>query len=178
MAELLELMAGSEVQCTDGRVGHVGGLIFDPPTGTVTHISVATRSGSQNGRLVPLAEVQSAGPVTQLVCARDDYYRFPENEEFVTPVGAGPTPSVLHVRLTPHGEKELEENETVHAADGRAGHLVGLAVDRESHAVKELLVRVGHFSGRHQVSVPFDAVTEVDKQGIHLRVSKDELSVF
>lgn len=176
MSELLQLMAGSEVRCTDGRVGHVGGLTFDPDARTVTHISVDTRSATQNGRLVPLEDVQSAGPVIQLVCARDDYYTLPENEEFVMPVGARQGATVLHVKLLPHGETELKENETIHAVDGRAGHLVGAAVDRESHAVQELLVRVGHLTGRHQVSVPFDAATTVDKHGIHLRLSKDELS--
>jgi sporulation protein YlmC with PRC-barrel domain len=176
MSELLHLMAGSEVRCTDGRVGHVGGLIFDPEAGTVTHVSVKTRSATQNGRLVPLADVQSAGEVTQLACARDDYYKFPENEEFVMPVGSPQGAAVLHVHLVPHGQTELNEDETIHAVDGRAGHLVGVAVDRQSHAVKDLLVRVGHFSGRHQLSVPFDAVTAIEKNGIHLRMSKDELS--
>jgi sporulation protein YlmC with PRC-barrel domain len=175
MAELLRLMAGSEVRCTDGRVGHVGGLIFDPHSAAVTHVSVATHSASQTGRLVPLEDVASAGPLVQLACARDAYYRLAENEEFVAPVGAGNNASVLHVHLVPHGETELTEGETIHAADGRAGHLVGVAVNAESHTVQELLARVGHFSGRREVSIPFDAVATIDKHGIHLRVSKDDL---
>lgn len=174
--DLLELIAGAEVRCTDGRVGHAGGLIFDPRTRSITHISIRTRSPSQNGRLVPLGSVRSAGSVIQLDCTRDDYYAFPENEEFVTPVGAGPTAAVLHVQLVPHGEAELEAKETVHAVDGRAGHLVGVAVDPESHTAQRLLVRVGHLSGRRQVSIPFEAVSSVDKHGVHLRVSKAELS--
>lgn len=172
----LELIAGSEVRCTDGRVGHAGGLIFDPQARSVTHISVHTKSATQNGRLVPLGNVRSAGSVIQLDCARDDYYEFTENEEFVTPLGAGQTAAVVHVRMVPHGETELEEKEVVHAADGRAGRLVGVTVDRESHAAQDLLVRVGHLSGRHQVSVPFEAVTSIDKHGVHLRMSKAELS--
>lgn len=176
MSELLQLMAGSEVRCTDGRVGHVGGLIFDPEAGTVTHVSVETHSATQTGRLVPLEDVQSAGPVTQLGCARDDYYKLLANEEFVMPVGSPKGGSVMHVHLVPHGQTELDEDETIHAVDGRAGHLAGVAVDRENHAVKQLLVGVGHFSGRHQLSVPFDAVTTIDKHGIHLRMTKDELS--
>jgi hypothetical protein len=64
----------------------------------------------------------------------------------------------------------------VYASDGRAGHLVGAVVEGDSPAARGLLVRVGHFSGRHQVSVPIDAVTAIDKRGIHLSVAKDELS--
>ena len=175
MPDLLLLMAGAEVQCTDGRVGHVGGLIFDPATGTLTHVSVATRSASQMGRLVPLDHVQSAGPPTQLDCTKDEYHAFAPNEEFDA-VGGPRDAKMMHVSLTPHGEIALEKDETVHATDGRAGHLVGAAVDPDSRAVRELLVQIGHFGARHQVSVPFDAVTGVDKHGIHLRLSKDELS--
>jgi ABC-type transporter Mla subunit MlaD len=40
MPELLQLMAGSEVRCTDGRVGHVRGLILDLQARSVTHLSV------------------------------------------------------------------------------------------------------------------------------------------
>ena len=177
MAELLQLMAGSEVRCTDGRVGHVRGLIFDPQARTVTDLSVDASRVTQNGRIVPVGNVQSGSPVIQLACSRDDYYTFPDNEDLDFAAGAGPNPvTTMHVHLVPHGETELKEHENIHAVDGQAGHLVGVTVDPDSHSVQELLVRVGHFSGRHQVSIPFAAVTAIDEHGIHIRLSKDEVS--
>ena len=169
MAERLELAAGSEVRCTDGRVGHVRGLIFDPRTNAITHLSVDASEVTQNGRIVPLGAVQSAGPVIQLRCARDDYHRFLENEELDVAAGGGGQGAMLHVHLVPHGDTEIRKDANVHSNDGRGGHLVGVAVDPDSHAVQELLVRVGHFSGRHQVAVPFDAVASIDDHGIHLK---------
>lgn len=174
MAELLQLIAGSEVRCTDGRVGHVRALTFDPQARAVTHLSVDASSMTQNGRLVPLGDVQSAGPIIQLACTRDDYYKFPENEELDIAVG-GPQAAALHVHLFPHGETEIKEHENVYAVDGRAGHLIGVAVDRDSHGVQELLVRVGHFESRHQVSIPFEAVTAINDHGVHIKLSKDEV---
>jgi hypothetical protein len=174
MAELLQLVAGSEVHCTDGRVGHVRGLIFDPQAGAITHLSVDASSPLQNGRIIPVSSVESGGSVIQLSCARDHYYTFPENEAL--DLVAGPRPTIVHVHLVPHGETEIQGDPNVHAVDGRAGHLVGNAVDRDGHAIQELLVQVGHFSGRRQVAIPFDAVTGVDGNGINLRLSKDEVS--
>lgn len=177
MAELLHLIAGSEVRCTDGRVGHVRGLIFDPRARAITHLSVDASSLVDNGRIVPMDNVRSASPVMQLGCTRNDYHRFPENEELdVATGGASYSAAVLHVHLVPHGETEIKKHENVHAVDGRAGHLIGAAVDRDTHAVQELLVQVGHFSDRHQIAVPVDAVTAIDAHGIHLHLSKDEVS--
>jgi sporulation protein YlmC with PRC-barrel domain len=174
MAELLQLVAGSEVRCTDGRVGHVRGLIFDPESSAITHLSIDASSPLQNGRIIPVSSVESGGSVVELGCARDDYYAFPENEalDFV----AGPRPTTVHVHLVPHGESEIKGDENVHATDGRAGHLVGAVVDRDGHTIQELVVQVGHFSGRRQVAIPFDAVTSVDEHGINVRLSKDEVS--
>lgn len=176
MSDSLQLVAGSEVRCTDGRVGHVGGLIFDPQARTVTHVSVDTHSPSRPGRLVALGVVRSAGAVVQLACAREDYFTFVENEAFVASGVPGRPGAILHLRLVPHGETELKRDETVHALDGRAGPLVGAAVDPESHAVRELLVAVGHFSGRHQIALPLDIVTSIDERGVHVGLSKDELA--
>jgi sporulation protein YlmC with PRC-barrel domain len=179
MAELLQLIAGSEVRCTDGRVGHVRGLIFDPQARAVTHLSVDGSGENLKGRIVPLGDVQSASPTIQLSCRRADYYGFHGNEVLETALGShlGLPASPLHVHLVPHGETEIKGHENVHAVDGRAGHLVGVTVDRDSHTVEAILVQVGHFSARHRVSIPFDAVTDVDEElGLHVNLSKDQVA--
>ena len=178
MSELLELIAGAEVRCTDGRVGHVRGLIFDPQSRAVTHLSVDAGSDLK-GRIVPLGDVQSAGPTVQLDCTQADYASLHGNEVLETALGPhlGLPASPLHAHLVPHGETEITGNENVHAVDGRAGHLVGVTVDRDSHLVQAILVRVGHFSGRHQVSIPFDAVTDIDEElGLHVNLSRDQVA--
>lgn len=176
MAEPLQLIAGSEVRCTDGRVGHVRGLIVDPRTRAVTHLSVDASSVIRNGRLVPVSTVQSGGAVIQLGCTREDYYKLPENEELLSAVGPGPRVATLHVHLVPHEERELTEKENIHAVDGRAGHVVGVSVDRETHGVQGFLGQIGHLSGRRQVSIPVEAVTDIDQHGIHTGLSKNDLS--
>ena len=175
MSELLQLTAGSEVRCTDGRVGHVRGLVFDPQARAVTHLSVEASSVIQNGRLVPLEAVQSAGSVIELGCTREDYYGFPPNEDLIVAPSPGNNPT-RHVHLVPQGETDIGKDEDVYAVDGRAGHLIGIAVDQADHAARKLLVQVGHFASRRQVWIPFDAVTAVDAGGVHLQLSKDEVS--
>jgi hypothetical protein len=73
-------------------------------------------------------------------------------------------------------ETEIKAHASVLAVDGRAGHLIGIAVDRDDHTVQQLLVRVGHLSNRRQVSVPFAFVTAIDEHGVHVNLSKDQVA--
>jgi sporulation protein YlmC with PRC-barrel domain len=59
----------------------------------------------------------------------------------------------------------------------RGPTLVGVTVDRDSHTVQAILVRIGHFSARHQVSIPFEAVTDIGEElGLHVNLSKEQVS--
>jgi len=175
MADLIQLLAGSEVSCTDGRVGHLHGLIVDAQGRFVTHLSVDSRGPSANGRLVSLDHLESGGQDIHLSCTKAEYHEFLHNEE-VDAVG-GPRGGVtIDVHLIPEGETEVKPKENIVGTDGRSGHLLGLAIDAIDHSIQKLLVLVGHFSHRHQVSIPLEVVTSVERNGIHVNLSRDQIS--
>ncbi len=85
---------------------------------------------------------------------------------------AWPLPVIVdHV---PPGEVEIRRHEQVHAADGAIGRVEGLVVDGEGR-ITHVLLQEGHFWDRKEVSIPIGSVDKIDADGIHVRLSKQEI---
>jgi sporulation protein YlmC with PRC-barrel domain len=73
------------------------------------------------------------------------------------------------------GEEEVPRGEHVHATDGDIGRVQGVTVDAGTGRVSSVLLREGHLLGRRDVLVPRDAVAEVDADGFHLSITRQQV---
>lgn len=73
------------------------------------------------------------------------------------------------------GEEEIPRGEHVHATDGDIGQVEGVAVDPGSGRVTAVLLREGHLRGRRAVLIPREAVSEVDADGFHLSLTRQQV---
>ena len=77
----------------------------------------------------------------------------------------------------PHlpGEEEIPRGEHVHATDGDIGQVEGVTVDSGTGRVTSVLLREGHLWGRRAVLIPREAVAEVDADGFHLTITRQQV---
>jgi sporulation protein YlmC with PRC-barrel domain len=87
-------------------------------------------------------------------------------------------PETLTVDAVPEilpGEEEIPRGEHVHATDGDIGRVEGVAVDSGTGRVASVLLREGHLWGRRAVQIPRGAVAEVDVDGFHLTITRQQV---
>lgn len=191
----LELELGAEVACSDGQVGEVVALVADPVARTVTHLAVEQEHHPRGARLVAFDLVAAAVPGSvELSCTVDEFGRLApfHDVEFVPyvpdPGDIGATLAWPYVALpdrvmpvvvdrVPSGEVEVRRGSRVHAKDGAIGCVDGLVVDRERN-VTHVLLEVGHLWGKREVAIPIAAVEQVEADGIHVRLTKDEVAAL
>lgn len=73
------------------------------------------------------------------------------------------------------GEEEIPRGEHVHATDGDIGQVEGVAVDPGSGRVTAVLLRERHLRARRAVLIPREAVSEVDADGFHLTLTRQQV---
>ncbi|HEY2577398.1 MAG TPA: PRC-barrel domain-containing protein, partial [Streptosporangiaceae bacterium] len=88
--------------------------------------------------------------------------------------GADLIPPVTYDKI-PIGEVEVWRGEHVHATDGEIGRVEGLVVDTEDKHVTHVLLQEGHLWGRKDVAIPISTVAKVDKEGIKLKLTKEQV---
>jgi sporulation protein YlmC with PRC-barrel domain len=74
----------------------------------------------------------------------------------------------------PDGEIEIRRGEPVHATDGEIGRVQGLVIDPSDHRVTHVLLDEGHLWGKKTVTIPIEAVANVDV-GVRLTLTKDQV---
>jgi hypothetical protein len=180
MAELWELVCGSEVTCQDEPVGSLKRLIVDRKAHVVTHLAVEAGGLHPAARLVPVDLVRSAAGGLQLRCSKDEYYALPVEAHIeLTPGRARRMPTLRAevVHLVPDGTVALEANADVIASNSHVGDFIGLTLNATTHLPEHVLVRAGRLRNKRQISVPFEYVTYFDQDGrILLSASKEQLS--
>ena len=82
--------------------------------------------------------------------------------------------AVLFDRVPP-GEVEIRRHEHVLAVDEAIRHVEGLALDDAGH-VTHVPLWDGHPSGPTEVAIPVASLAGIDRDGIHLRLSKREIA--
>jgi sporulation protein YlmC with PRC-barrel domain len=99
-------------------------------------------------------------------------------------VGVGPYPGELdsHVTMSydrvPKGEVEVRRASAVISADGDSlGEVDGFVVDADEHITHFVLER-GHLWGRKEVTIPIGAVSRVERDEVHVALSKDEVGAL
>jgi hypothetical protein len=189
------LTIGADVSCADGVCGKVSRVVIHLRARTVTHLVVTDRRFQE--RLVPLGlvDVDAATGTIRLRCAIAQFEKLdpadmtlplqgndadPDNSydqlQWRSVAGrllADP-PSVTYDTL-PSGELAVCGGEHVHAADGDIGHIQGLVIDSGSHQVIHVLLQEGHVFGRKVVAIPVGAVAGVNKNGIELSITRQQV---
>ena len=89
--------------------------------------------------------------------------------------GGGDVPQTVTYDSVPLGEVAVRRGEHVHATDGDIGRVQGLVIDAGNGHVTHVLLQEGHVWGRKEVTIPISAVTEVDEDGIKLKITKQEV---
>jgi uncharacterized protein YrrD len=81
MSAATEFDIDSEVECTDGSVGHLRRVVLDPVARAMTHIVVEPRSRRDVGHLVPIKYVASAGEKVKLTVTKAQFEAFEVADE-------------------------------------------------------------------------------------------------
>lgn len=188
----MEFTIGGPVRCSDGAAGTLVALIADPVRTAVAHVAVEPAHRPGEARLVPIGTVASAdGSGVTLSCTLEelaalpafrDVEFIPYSPEFgdlgaalaVPYYGLPPTDMPVLVDDVPAGEVEIRRHDPVQATDGGIGRVEGLVVSAEG-AITHVLLQEGHLWGRREVAIPVSAVERIDVEGVHVRMSKDEI---
>ena len=78
---MTEFTLGARASCSDGFCGEVIRTILDPATRTITHLVIEPRHKQEEGRLVPLELVETAGGEIRLRCSLAEFERLDPAEE-------------------------------------------------------------------------------------------------
>jgi sporulation protein YlmC with PRC-barrel domain len=110
------------------------------------------------------------GIETVMVSPTYDYAGFGEN-----PMDLDPHVAIAYDRI-PKGEIEIRRPSGVVSADGhQLGHVDSFLVDSDDRITHVVLAR-GHLFGRHDVTIPIDAVARVATDEVTLALTKDEVA--
>jgi len=169
------------VHCTDGHCGSLARLVIEPDTKTVSHLAVEVPGFTGASRLVPIDLVREAGDAVLLGCTRADFGAFEHGEEtHVAPEyvirGGGLPFAYLTLDRVPAGDVEVSGEEGIEATDGHIGHLRGLQVDAIGFEITDVLLEIGHLSGKRTVEVPASAITQISGDEMKLSMSKAQVA--
>jgi len=78
---MTEYALGASVSCTDGSCGVLSRTILDPAARTVTHLVIVPKHHHEEGRLVPLALIESTAGEIRLRCTLAEFARLEPAEE-------------------------------------------------------------------------------------------------
>ena len=201
MSETTEYEIGVQAYCQDGECGELARVVIDPIKRAITHLVVEPLYSRELGRLVPVNLVETATKQElHLSCTREKFDALEEAEEtkFISApsgqlgygqnqmllmpffglgmgglgMGRGASQQAVTHDKVPPGEVEVRRGQRVHAADGPIGHVRGLVVDPSDHQVTHVLLDEGHLWGKKEVSIPINAVTGVDEDGVRVSLTK------
>jgi sporulation protein YlmC with PRC-barrel domain len=181
MAELLTLIEGTEVECTDGSRARLERTLVDSKTKQLRHI-VVEMPESESARLVPSSHLQPSTGHVVLDCSTAELETFdPADIVRLVPatisvaVGGKVRERIVFTHNVPEGEVEVLAGEEVRADNARLGRLRGVVIDAEDNSIQQLLVSVGRPFSKRELSVPASFVTSFDRDIVRLAGSKRQL---
>lgn len=190
---MMDIPVNAKVECVDGSCGESTTVVVNPLTQKVTHIVVKTVPNDVE-RLVPVDQIWDTTPtLIQLRCTIGELAEmepfveghFIKTDEPIPPQYGGPhayatpyvaptTPTYVPVEAEriPPGELAVHRGTEVRATDGKVGEVGELLVDPDSEHVTHLILREGHFWGKHNIMLPLSAIDRVEGDTVHLKLDK------
>ncbi|MDQ6615757.1 MAG: PRC-barrel domain-containing protein [Actinomycetota bacterium] len=194
MPAIEHLHAGATAAASDGVVGSVTALIFDPALAAVTHMVVTNADIPGSGRIVALRHVTVTGDDRVLldlsraeVLASPHFVipgRLPRTDmptQFATYwVGApGSATFATHEQLPDDGEVALRAHLSVRTSDGRRiGTVAELLVDPDGGKVTAISLLEGHIFGRREVSIPVTAIVSINRDGVTTNLDRSAFAAL
>ena len=202
MAETTPFTIGAQASCTDGVCGELRRVVVDPVARSVTHLVIQPKDSLELARLIPVDLVDATAGQIRLRCTLEEFEHLDlaEESQFIPgglvagygpeqmltlpyyglgPGLAGVGPGVVPMSVTydtiPLGEVEVRRGEHVHATDGSIGRVQGLVIEPQSHHVTHVLLQEGHLWGKKEVAIPIRDVANVDQDGIHLNIARQQV---
>ena len=184
----MDIALNAYVECTDGRVGRVENIIFNPVTERVTHLVVRGNDLANTMRLVPERQVKDATPdVISLAFDKKKFDKMKNfiQEEYITAnvtmymaeragwnIG---TPAAVFVEheAVPGGSVSLHKKAVVEATDGRVGTVDELLVEKKSGRITHLILKEGHLWGKKDVLIPVSLIDHYEDKKVVLKIDKD-----
>ncbi len=183
----MDIALNAHVECTDGRVGRVENIIFNPATERVTHLVVRSNDLENTMRVVPERQVKDATP--EVIFLAFDKKKFekmknyiqeeyiPSNVTLYMAERAGwdmGTPAAVFVEheAVPEGSVSLHKNAVVEAADGRVGKVDELLVEKKSGRITHLILKEGHLWGKKDVLIPVSLIAHYEEKKVTLKIDK------
>jgi sporulation protein YlmC with PRC-barrel domain len=186
---MTDIPLNAKVFCTDGEAGETTAVIIDPVKQNITHVVV---NHNYDEVVVPLELVAETGPdMLKLSCTIVELSQMPPFTEvhyingdmyypdytdmawaspYVTSYPAEDLPVVEEI--LPAGELAIHRGDPVQATDGQVGHVGEFVVDAESGHITHLVLRSGHFWGKHDVTIGLALVDRVKEGVVYLNADK------
>ncbi|MFV0388146.1 MAG: PRC-barrel domain-containing protein [Pyrinomonadaceae bacterium] len=187
----MDIKINSEVLCEGEKAGQVTCVIVDTAQERITHLVVQEKEFPFTEKIVNLTKVKAADKErVELNCTAKDLH---EMEDFVktafSPIQTDvlgytrddvvlPYSNVIEVgwEQTPVGETPIRQGAKVFATDGEVGEIDDfLTAADTSGKVSHIVLKEGHFWDLKNITIPVDAVTKVDDNGIYLNLDKDAI---
>jgi osmotically-inducible protein OsmY len=175
-----EIAIGSPVACRDGRVGTLERVLFDPRTGRVHYLVVASGFPRHRDVVVPAAFMDGTSDgVATLKLSRDEFARLRGHSPgalaaaetaglSVAPAPAAP--AKREVRRIGRA-RAMEKGATVWCSDGPVGRVERVLLGANGK-VRALVVATGRLFGARRL-VPAAWVDGVDHDVVSLRATRD-----
>lgn len=181
MADLLTLMDGAEVECTDGNRARLERTLVDSTTKRLRHLAVEA-PGSGSGRLVPISHLQHSADRVALDCSSAELEAFDlaDLPRSVPDTMAAATGSDMQERIVfthniPDGEVEVRTGEEVRADNARLGRLLEMIVNPDDGSIERLVVSVGHLFSKRELAVPASFVVAFEGGTVRIAGSKRQV---
>jgi sporulation protein YlmC with PRC-barrel domain len=92
----------------------------------------------------------------------------------VAPVGLDDHIAEVYDRVPKDQIEVRRASAVISSDDHRLGHVDGFVVDSEE-LISHLVLEHGHLWGRHEITIPIDAIAEIRNDEVKLTLSKDEV---
>jgi len=188
---IMNIKLHAVVDCTDGRAGHVTGVIVAPKDQTITHLVIKAHGTEY---IVPLSLLKDeADEAVTLSCTKEalraqqpfvetDYMRTPvDSVEFLP----GYTVYARHTEAEmvpverenlPYGEVEIRVGMPVYSQDrAHIGHVDEIALDSVSGRFTHFLMAHRHLLSEKGYVVAGWQLKSITEDGIYLKIDEDEI---
>jgi sporulation protein YlmC with PRC-barrel domain len=192
---MTDIPLDAKVFCSDGEAGKTTAVIIDPIKQKITHVVV---NHNYEDLIVPLEKIIKNTPDSiTLSCTTTELSQMPSFTEVHYLDGGGYYPDYADAvwaspyvtaypaedmpiieEMLPAGELAIHRGDPVLATDGQVGHVEEFIVDAESGHITHLVLRSGHFWGKHDVTISLKNVEKVEEGLVYLNVNKNTVEKF